>query len=185
MKPFLKRAAIALAIVIALPFIIAAFMPRTFDLEREVVIDRPIGEVFEFVRRLENQKQYTVWFSRDPNIKTSLRGTDGTVGAVYTWESDDQNVGSGEQEIKAIDARKRIDFEIRIKVPFESADPSSTFTEPVGEKQTKVRSAYHGKMPYPMNLLCTIVKNKIGDDMHQSLVQLKEVLERPGENGHP
>ena len=36
----------------------------------------------------------------DPNIKTDFRGTDGTVGFISAWDSNNiKNVGKGEQEI--------------------------------------------------------------------------------------
>lgn len=184
MQKFLKCAAIVLAVLVVLPFVVAAFMPRTFELDREVVIDKPNDEVFDYVRRMENQKNYAAWFRIDPNIKTKMAGEDGKVGAVFSWESADQNVGVGELEIRSIEEGKRIDYEIRIKEPFQSADPTSTLTERVGEKQTKVHTVYHGQMPYPMNLLCPVVCQKIGDDMQASLAQLKQVLEHPG-SGKP
>jgi hypothetical protein len=178
-KKYLKWIAIAVAVIIALPFLIAAVLPRTFVLEKEVVIARPKNEVFDFVRHMENQKQYMVWARIDPATKISVQGNDGTVGAVYTWESIDQNVGRGEQEIIAIQDGERIDFQIRMLAPFQSTDPVSTFVQSVGDNETKVRSIYRGTMGYPLNLLCSVVCTKVGDDMQKSLVTLKEVLEHP------
>ncbi len=57
----LKRLAIAVAIVIVLPLVVATILPRTFVLEREVVIDRPTDQVFAYVRQIGNQKHYSVW----------------------------------------------------------------------------------------------------------------------------
>jgi uncharacterized protein YndB with AHSA1/START domain len=175
----LKRLAIAVAIVIVVPLVVATILPRTFVLEREVVIDRPTDQVFDYVRQMGNQKHYSVWARIDPGIKTRVEGLDGGVGAIYSWESSDQNVGVGEQEITAIREGERIDFQIRVTQPFQSADPAYTTTESVGNNQTKVRTVYHGKLSYPSNLLCTIVCSKVGDDMQGSLLKLKEVLEHP------
>ena len=36
----------------------------------------------------------------DRNVKKSFKGTDGTVGFVAAWDSDNKKVGKGEQEVK-------------------------------------------------------------------------------------
>ena len=55
-------------------------------------------------------------------MKTSCRGTAGAMGSVYARENDKQDVGIGEQEIKAIREGDRIDDEIRLKKPFQFSD---------------------------------------------------------------
>lgn len=69
------------------------------------------------MKLLKNQDNFRVWFSKDPAIKKTFSGTDGTVGAVAGWDSKNQNVGVGEQEIKKIVKGERIDSELRFKVP--------------------------------------------------------------------
>ncbi len=182
MKKLLKGLAIVLASIIFLPLVVAAFLPRTFALEREVVIDRPRDQVFEYVRHMGNQQHYSAWARLDPGMKKSMQGSDGQVGAVYSWESQDKNVGAGEQEITAVHNSEQIDFEIRMTQPFQSADPAYMTTESLGSNRTRVKSVYHGKMSYPSNLLCSIVCSKVGDDMQASLLNLKAILEQPKMN---
>jgi len=175
----LKRVAIVLLILLSLPFLSALFLPRKFVIEREVVIKKPKQEVFDYVKHLKNQEKYSKWALIDPKMKTSYRGTDGTVGFVMAWESNNQDVGKGEQEITKIAEGDRVDVEIRISEPFQSVDPAYTATEAVADDQTRVKSVYLGKMPYPMNLLCGYVQNKIGEDMATGLTTLKNLLEKP------
>jgi uncharacterized protein YndB with AHSA1/START domain len=173
-----KRISIALAILIAMPLVVALFIKKNFVVEREITINKPKQEVFDYVKHLKNQENWSKWAMMDPGMKKSYRGTDGTVGFVSAWESDNQDVGKGEQEIKKIAEGDRIDVEIRIKEPFESTDPAYTTTVTVAENQTKVKSVYLGKMIYPMNLLCFFVQDKIGKDMETGFVNLKGVLEK-------
>jgi hypothetical protein len=56
----------------------------------------------------------------DPNMKTEFRGSDGTEGFISAWESDNKNVGQGEQEILKIVNGERVDYEIRFIKPFKS-----------------------------------------------------------------
>lgn len=178
MKKFLKRAALGIVGLLALLLIVAAIMPRTFVLEREVVIDRPRDEVFRYVRLMENQKHYSVWAQLDPQVETRIQGIDGQVGSIYSWKSQNQNVGTGEQEIKAIKEGEQIDYELRMKEPFVSTDPLKSTLESVSDKQTKLRSTFSGKLRYPTNLLCSLVCAKVGDDMQRTLQQLKTAIEK-------
>jgi hypothetical protein len=112
-------------------------------------------------------------------MKKTFTGTDGTVGAIAGWDSKDKNVGVGEQEIKKIVEGKRIDFELRFKVPFESTDNAYMITEAVSTNQTKVKWGFDGKMPYPMNLMLPIMnmEEMLGKDLQDGLNNLKAVLE--------
>ncbi len=38
----------------------------------------------------------------DPLMKKQFKGTDGTVGFLYAWDSQNNEVGKGEQEIERI-----------------------------------------------------------------------------------
>ncbi|WP_422928990.1 SRPBCC family protein [Singulisphaera sp. PoT] len=174
-----KTATIVLVLLLSSPFLVALFLPRDFVVEREVTIDKPKPAVFAFVKSLKNQEKYSKWALMDPKMKTTYTGTDGTVGFIMAWESDNQDVGKGEQEIKKIAEGERVDVEIRIKDPFVSTNPASTITEALGESQTRVKSVYTGMIPYPMNLLCYYVRDSIGKDMATNLANLKALLEKP------
>lgn len=182
MKKFVKRVVLGAAVLVVAPFVVAAFLPRQFVIEREVVIDRPKDDVFDYIRQLENQAQYSKWARIDPAMKKSFRGTDGAVGSVYAWESDHQDVGIGEQEITAIQEGKRVDFEIRFTKPFQSTDPAYITTESLADNRTRVKSVYHGKMNYPSNILCSIICDNVGEGMETSLSNLKAVLEKPSQS---
>jgi hypothetical protein len=173
-----KRILIGVAILVAVPLIVGLFVRTDFAVEREVIINRPKNNVFNYVRYLKNHANFSKWESMDPKMKKDYRGTDGTVGFVSAWDSDNQDVGKGEQEIKKIIEGERIDVEIRMRSPFQSTDPAYITTESVADNQTKVKSGYLGKMNYPTNVLCLFVADKIGKDMQTGLTNLKAVLEK-------
>jgi hypothetical protein len=95
----LKRILIILAIIIAIPLIVAIFIKKDYAVEREIVINKPKTDVFDYIKYLKNQDNYSKWNKIDPNMKKAYTGTDGTVGFISAWESKDENVGVGEQEI--------------------------------------------------------------------------------------
>lgn len=94
-----RKISIGIIGVIAIPLIVALFLPTQYQVERSIDIGKPASDVFAYIRMLKNQEQYSVWAKKDPNMKKIYTGQDGTVGFVSRWESLDKEVGTGEQEI--------------------------------------------------------------------------------------
>ena len=176
---FLKAVIIIILVIIAIPMVIALFAPKSYAVEREVTINKPTPEVFEYLKHLKNQDDYSPWATRDPNMKREFRGTDGTVGFVAAWDSEHKEVGKGEQEIKKITEGRRIDFELRFYKPFEATEPAYLITESTGEEQTRVKWGFSGKMKYPMNFMLVFMdmEEMIGKDLESGLSKMKTVLE--------
>ena len=175
----LKRILIVLLVIIAIPLIVALFLKQDYAVEREVVINKPKEQVFAYIKYIKNQDNYSVWASMDPHMKKSHTGTDGTPGFVAAWESDNKNVGKGEQEIKSIKEGERLDVELRFKGPFEMQNDAYMTTEAVSANQTKVKWGFTGRMPYPMNImqLCMNMEDMVGGDLEKGLAKLKTTLE--------
>jgi uncharacterized protein YndB with AHSA1/START domain len=107
--------------IIALLLIIGLFSKKGYVIERSVLINKPQQEVFNYMKLMKNQDYFSKWVMKDPGMKKDFRGTDGTDGFVYAWDSTNKNAGKGEMEIKKIKGEERIDMEIR----FERADEGS------------------------------------------------------------
>jgi hypothetical protein len=176
----LRKILIGVVILIAIPFIVALFVEKDYAVERQIVISRPKQEVFNYIKYLKNQDHYSKWAMMDPNMKKTYTGTDGTVGFVSAWDSDNDDVGKGEQEIKMIAEGERIDYELRFLVPFESTSPAYMITESISDNETKVAWGFTGHMAYPMNLLIPLMSFEkiIGDDLATGLGNLKVELEK-------
>lgn len=176
----LKRIGLGVLALIALVLVTALFVKSDMHAEREVVINKPKGEVFGYVKFLKNQNDYSKWGTMDPAMKKEFRGTDGTVGFVSAWDSEQSDVGKGEQEIKAIKEGERIDYELRFIKPFKSTATAYMTTEAAGENQTKVKWGFNGKMIYPLNVMGLFMNTDkmIGDDFNAGLLKLKGNLEK-------
>ncbi|MDI1306658.1 MAG: SRPBCC family protein [bacterium] len=176
----IKKIVLAVLTIVALALITALFLTKNYAVEREITIDQPKDSVFNYIKYVKNQDNFSVWNRKDPKMIKTFSGTDGTVGFVYSWNSQDKNVGVGEQEIKKILEGERIDFELRFKVPFESTDNAYIITKAISPNQTKVKWGFNGKMPYPMNLILAFMNmDKIlGKDLQDGLNNLKVVLEK-------
>lgn len=72
----LKNTIIVIISLVVIVLIIAAFVPSEFKVEREVTINKPLTEVFDYVKYLKNQENYSVWSKIDPNMKREFTGVD-------------------------------------------------------------------------------------------------------------
>lgn len=172
----MKKIILIVLAVLALPFIIALFLKKSYHVERSVEINKSQSEVFNFLKYVENQKKFTVWSQYDPNQKESSKGTDGQVGYINRWESDHEKVGIGEQEIVKITPNSRIDYAFRFYEPFKALDDSGYFKlDTKGPNKTKVTWGYDGKMNYPSNLFLLFMNfdEMIGTDFEKGLKNLK------------
>ena len=169
-----------IAALIVLLLIAAAMSREEYAIEREVTINKPVQTVFDYIKYLENQRYYNKWVMADPNAKRTHTGADSTAGYITTWDSDNKNVGKGEQEIKRIDNSKRIDTEVRFEKPFKGTSYSYMITAPVAGNQTNVKWMFTGKRNYMMKLMHLLLnlKKMLGRDIQESLGNLKTNLEK-------
>jgi hypothetical protein len=176
----LKRILIVVVILIAIPLIVALFVKGDYAIERQTVIKKPKQDVFNYIKYIKNQDNYSVWVKRDPAMKREFKGTDGTVGFISAWDSKDKEVGKGEQEITNIVDGDRMDMKLRFKAPFEATDDAYLTTEAADANQTKVKWGFTGKMPYPFNFMMLFINmdKEVGKDLQQGLDNLKSVLEK-------
>jgi uncharacterized protein YndB with AHSA1/START domain len=169
---------IVIAGIAALFLIIASVVKKDFALEKQVVINKPVMEVFNYLKMLKNQEQYSVWVMKDPHIRIVYTGVDGTEGAASSWVSDDKNVGIGEQEIIRMKEGESMEVEIRFKKPFEATNYAKTTLTANGAAQTKVSNLFYGKSKFPMNIMNLFMDKLVGKDMQTNLENAKNNIER-------
>ena len=107
-------------------------------IEKSIEISRSSREVFDYLKYTRNQDNFSVWNMADPSMKKKYRGTDGTVGHIYSWDSTNKNVGAGEQEIIGIDEGKKIGYELRFFRPMRNVGKSYFLIDGKGESITSV-----------------------------------------------
>jgi uncharacterized protein YndB with AHSA1/START domain len=165
-----------IAILIALLLVIPLFVKKDYFIEKEILINAPTQKVFDYIKHIKNQDNYSKWVMTDPSMKKEFRGTDGREGFVYAWDSQNKNAGKGEQEIVKIKEGERIDIEIRFERPFAGVANAPMITEPAGE-QTRVKWGMLGRSKYPMNITNLFLDKMLGKDIEASLGNLKTIME--------
>ena len=163
--------------LMALIILLSLIAPKSYEVFRKIKIDRPVDDVFSYLRMLKNQDDWSPWALKDPNMAKAYEGIDGTPGFVSKWEGN-KEVGSGEQEIKSIIENKRIDSELRFLKPWKSTSDAYMIVTPSGEG-TEVKWGFAGKNKFPMNIMLLFMSmdKMIGKDFEQGLERLKIKLE--------
>lgn len=174
----LKIVVILVVCIIALPLIVALLVPASHTVSVTETINQPRQVVYDYVRMLNNQKEYSIWVMEDPDLNPEIIGTDGTVGAVQKWNSKLESVGEGEQEITSL-APDRMDIDLRFKRPFEGSAKAANIFKSVSENQTEITTEFYSNDSYPFNLPSYFFGRKIIQEaQNKNLQNLKRVLEK-------
>lgn len=163
--------------IIALLLIIALFMKKEHYVKREIIINAPLQKVFDYVRLLKNQDSFNKHAMAGPEREREYKGTDGTVGFIYSWKGN-KKAGEGEKEIKNIIEGKRIETEIRFVKPMSATAYIIMETESVSNDQTKVSWSNAGTLKYPVNIMIPMMEKMLPKEMDSSLSTLKNILEK-------
>ncbi len=176
---FVKYALIVIISLALIVIIVSLSTDKDYNAEKSIIINKPKSEVFDYIKHLKNQDEYSVWSSMDSNMKKEYRGIDATVGFVSSWESEVDDVGKGEQEIKKIVEGESIEYELRFIEPFQSIEDAYMKVESISESQTKVIWGFKGDMGVPGNLMLLFfdMEEMIGNDLEKGLKNLKSKLE--------
>ena len=166
-------------LIVAIMVIIAFLAPKSYEIKRSIVIDKPHVGVFNYLKYLKNQDHWCPGRKKDPNIKQKYEGVDGEVGFIVKWEGN-SDVGTGEQEITRIVNNERIESILRFLKPWKSTSYGFTIVENLGRMQTKVTWGYYGENKFPMNvfMLFSNMDKESGKDYETGLKNLKNLLEK-------
>lgn len=173
----METALIIIGAIIVLIILVGLLMNKEMVIEKHIVINKPAQEVFDYIRLVKNQDNFSKWNMADPTMQKSYSGTDGQIGFIYTWDSKDKNVGAGEQEITAIEAGRKVEYALRFKRPMEQSAKGS-FTVNQLSNGTDVMWGFYGTSTFPMVLFKSIFQKMLGNDLQTSLTNLKKILEQ-------
>ena len=165
--------------LIGLLLLAGLFISKDLQANKEIVINKPVDEVFGFIKYLKNQQLYSKWAALDDDMKNEYNGIDGQPGFVNHWVGN-KKVGEGEQEITAIEEGKAIYTDLRFIKPFKSFAKVKMTAEAIDASSTKVSWGFQSKMNYPLNIMKLFMNmnEMIGKDFSTGLANLKNLLEK-------
>lgn len=167
-------------IVIGLVVIIAVLgmlAPKEINVDRSITINKPVQEMYDYLRVLKNMDNWSPWNDKDPNMERGTKGTDGEVGNISWWKGNKQ-VGEGEQEVMKLTPTSRIDIELRFLKPWKAINQVHyALAEENGG--TKVTWAINSPTKFPMSIFMLFMNmdKALGKDFEDGLNRLKAVHE--------
>lgn len=166
------------AAIVAVIVLLALVAPKTYNVSRSIVINKPVSEVFEYLKHIKNQDEWSPWKKKDPNMKQTHTGTDGEIGFVARWEGN-KEVGTGEQEIVSISENKAVNSQLRFYKPWKSQSDAYLTTRAVDDNTTEVVWGFSGVNKPPSNIFFLFfnMDKTVGKDFEEGLADLKRILE--------
>lgn len=65
----IKKIVIAIAVIIGVILISALFVGKEYSVERVIMIQKPITEVYDYIKFLKNQENFSKWHKLDLQMK--------------------------------------------------------------------------------------------------------------------
>ncbi|MEC5166313.1 hypothetical protein RCH18_002052 [Flavobacterium sp. PL11] len=166
---------IAIAVIV-----LGSYLKNDYLIVREIRINKPKQQIFNYIKLLRNQNEYSYYNRKDPNAVKSYSGIDGEVGFTYSWSSKINSIGTGTQTISKIVEGEEMCCNIKFTKPLPLKSIAIIALTAINENETKVTWTFSSFYNFPLNIIIYFVdlEKLIGEDIASSLVTLKENLER-------
>jgi hypothetical protein len=165
---------IFIGLIIAL-LIVAALLPKVYNVEKIVIIKKPVRDVMKRVSDLNEYSKWNPWQQSEPAANKKITGIPGTAGHVYAWQG--KKIGVGSLTISSIDD-KHIHFALEFLKPWKSKAKDNWLFEHWGDDETKVTWQNSGNLPWPMaRLMGPIINKNLNHQFEAGLNNLKKLCE--------
>lgn len=169
---------LAAALIVAAGFVtIGLFLPDRLQVQHQIQIKAPPARVFEQLAGLTDFDQWSPWGQMDPAMHYQRSGPEQGVGARIQWRSSNPSIGSGSQQIEALEAprwlRMQMSFEGRksqIQTLY-TLTPEAEATRLTWEDQVDFKGDFIGRY------FGLVLRGALGNLQERGLAQLKNVLE--------
>lgn len=174
----LFKITVSLLSVSAIMMLASSCAPKNYDVKREIVINAPADLIYAQVSQYANFPNWSPWQGLDTAMTTTIEGTDGTVGAKYSWKGN-KDVGEGSMTITKLETNKTVEQNLHFLKPFESSSVTYTLLEPT-EGGVKVIWGMKGESNMIARIFMTFMggmDGAVGKDYEKGLAKLKTVCE--------
>ena len=156
--------------------VVAALLPKIYNVEKTVIIKKPVTFVMSRVSNLNDYALWNPWQKSEPGSSKTITGTPGTPRHKYAWHG--KKTGIGSLTIKSIDD-KHIHFSLEFLKPWKSKAKDNWLFEPWGDgNETKVTWQNSGDLPWPMaRLMSPMINKNLNHQFELGLNNLKKLCE--------
>lgn len=162
--------------LIGLVLLVAAMMPKNYNVEKTAIIKKSVPDVMNKVGDLNSYSQWNPWQQMEPTAKSNITGTPKTPGHKYEWEG--RKVGVGSLTLASLD-NKHIHFILEFLKPWKAKAKDNWLFEPWGDGgETKVTWQNSGELPWPMaRLMSPMINKNLNHQFEVGLGNLKKLCE--------
>jgi uncharacterized protein YndB with AHSA1/START domain len=173
----LKKALLALVLLIALLAAVISTRPAVYRVTRTATIAAPKERVFALLDDYHKWADWSPWAKLDPNMKVTYDGPATGVGASYSWVGDS---AVGEGKMTTLESRPVEYMKIKLEFikPFESNSIAEFTLKPEGAG-TNVSWDMSGKADFMTKAftLFSSMDSMVGPDFEKGLLQMKKLAE--------
>lgn len=143
----------------------------SFEVERSILIDVPVEQVFAAVRDFKTWPKWSPWLCAEPDCALNFSDD----GLMYSW--DGKIVGAGKMRITSESKEALIDYDFRMLRPQRSTSRVSFIFRPEGDR-TRITWRLNGSVPFFLFWKGEGIAASIGADYRHGLAMLKDLLEK-------
>lgn len=174
MKRLFQILGIALLLLFIAFIISAVIQPKDLIIERSIIVKAPQQAVYNQIQYFKNWPNWSPWIAKEPTMKLTYSGIDGTKGSGYRWIGDEM----GEGEMKNTNATyKQLDYTLHFIKPWEGFADGYIAAQDQSNGTTKVTWHMVNHGGFPLNALNYFMEKVIGKDFEDGLELLKSYAE--------
>lgn len=173
----IKKILLALALIVAVVAVLAAFQPSTFHIERSISIAASPAALFPRLNDLRQTHEWSPWKEKDPKATYTFEGPAAGVGASQSW-SGNSDVGAGRQTIVESRPNELVRLRLEFFKPMEGVCDAQFTLKPSGDR-TVVTWSMSGANNYLGKVFCLFMNQDkmIGGEFEKGLATLKRTSE--------
>lgn len=174
---FLKYAAWSTLGLAALLLAVGLFLPTSAHVERSIRTTASPDAIYAIVSGFQRFNEWSPWAGLDPETRYEYSGSATGVGARMNWSSEKPEVGSGSQEITAVEPGRSVTM--RLDFDGQSAATSTMVIEPEAGGGSLVRWSFDTSFEdsFLMRYFGLMFDGMIGADYEKGLIRLKSIAE--------
>ena len=108
----MKKGFLIIGIILLLLIVVGIFLPTKLEVNKQIVINAPTNTVYSQVANLRNRVKWDPWLKLDSNATLEYSGSMVGEGAEMSWDSENENVGTGSQKIVETELYKSIKIDL-------------------------------------------------------------------------
>lgn len=158
-------------------FIFSLFLSPSVKVERSLLMPATAGAIFPLVNVVRNWELWSPWKEQDPMVKITYGEKESGVGAGYSWESHNRNVGRGHMSV----TESREDQYIATNTDFGGMGMAKGYFrfDPMPEGTLVTWGMICDMGQHPLRKVMGLMMDKwVGKDFEKGLGNIRHLLQR-------